>query len=79
MSGMGGPDDEAMHAQVLVDNYVELVRRHLPVGESAKECRDCGEVIPGARRSAQVGCQYCIDCQEQHDALPKVKILHHIL
>jgi len=79
MSGMGGPDDEAMHAQVLVDNYVELIRQHIPRGESRVRCLDCDEAIPEARREAQKGCLYCIDCQEDHDSLPKVKILHHIL
>lgn len=79
MSGMGGPDDDALHAQVLVDNYVALVRAHIPTGEAAKVCPDCGDPIPEARRLAQPGARYCVDCQVGHDALPKVRILTHLL
>jgi phage/conjugal plasmid C-4 type zinc finger TraR family protein len=79
MSGMGGPDDEALHAMVLVDNYVELVRSQIPQGPSALECQECGYEIPEARRLAQPGCQYCVECQVAHDKLPRVKILTHLL
>ena len=79
MSGMGGPDDEALHAMVLVDNFVELVRSQIPTGESALECQECGYDIPQARRQAQPGCRFCVECQVNHDKLPQIKILTHLL
>lgn len=79
MSGMGGPDDEALHAMVLVDNYVELVRSQIPRGPGTLECQECGYEIPAARRQAQPGARYCVECQVAHDKLPQVKILTHLL
>jgi phage/conjugal plasmid C-4 type zinc finger TraR family protein len=79
MSGMGGPDDEALHAMVLVDNFVELVRSQIPTGEAALECQDCGYDIPEERRQAQPGARYCVECQVAHDKLPQMKILNHLL
>lgn len=79
MSGMGGPDDEALHAMVLVDNYVELVRSQIPQGPGTLECQECGYEIPEARRKAQPGCRYCVECQVAHDKLPQMKILTHLL
>lgn len=32
--------------------------------ESLKECAECGEEIPEARRTAIKGCMLCIHCQE---------------
>ncbi|MDU4001396.1 TraR/DksA C4-type zinc finger protein [Pluralibacter gergoviae] len=32
---------------------------------SAKECRECGESIPEARRVNLPGVQTCIDCQQE--------------
>ena len=32
-----------------------------------KNCTDCGEPIPEARRKAVSGCLRCIDCQELHE------------
>jgi phage/conjugal plasmid C-4 type zinc finger TraR family protein len=34
---------------------------------SAKECVECGEDIPEARRVAVPGCQLCIYCQELNE------------
>ena len=30
---------------------------------AAIDCRDCGDEIPQARRSAVPGVQFCVDCQ----------------
>ncbi|MFK1433009.1 TraR/DksA C4-type zinc finger protein [Pseudomonas aeruginosa] len=41
-----------------------------PVGvavESAHECRECGDVIPHARREAVPGCVRCIECAGYHE------------
>ena len=40
-----------------------------PARESAKWCkgRGCGERIPGARRKAYPGAQFCLACQELNE------------
>jgi phage/conjugal plasmid C-4 type zinc finger TraR family protein len=35
--------------------------------QSQTHCRDCGEEIPLARRKAQRGCLYCIECQQARE------------
>jgi phage/conjugal plasmid C-4 type zinc finger TraR family protein len=80
MSGYGGnPDMEAEHAMILAENAIALARSMLPVGESEHFCLDCNEPIPEARRVAQKGCKYCIDCQVNHDTPPRIRMLDHIL
>ena len=37
-------------------------------GESRRECEECGEPIPEARRLAVPGVRLCIDCQQQSEA-----------
>lgn len=32
-------------------------------GESATECKSCGDDIPEARRQAVPGCRFCVECQ----------------
>lgn len=79
MSGYGGADDESVNAMAMVDNAIDLARMMLPTGPSNVLCRDCKEPIPEARRLAQVGCKYCIECQKEHDAPPRLKLLDRIL
>ena len=38
-------------------------------GQGLDECVDCGEPIPEARRRAVPGCQRCIDCQADSEAI----------
>lgn len=48
----------------------EALARHQRQPEnrgSLKNCTDCGEPIPEARRQAVSGCLRCIDCQELHE------------
>jgi len=35
--------------------------------ESAKECYECGDEIPEARRVAIAGCRYCASCQSERE------------
>ncbi|MFA0230725.1 TraR/DksA C4-type zinc finger protein, partial [Vibrio sp. 10N.261.45.A7] len=35
--------------------------------ESAKECYECGDEIPEARRVAIAGCRYCASCQAERE------------
>lgn len=46
-----------------------------PTKESAKECVECGDKIPGARRKALPGVTLCVNCQsflESRNKLRKV-------
>lgn len=36
-------------------------------GEGPRECEDCGEPIPEARRQAVPGCTRCVRCQEKFE------------
>lgn len=40
---------------------------HRPASESRRDCIDCEEPIPEARRKAAKGCQRCIACQTLHE------------
>lgn len=73
MSGYGGPDDDAINAQAMVDNYIDLALSQLPMGESSELCVCCGSRIPERRRLALKGVKHCIPCQEDREKV-KVKI-----
>lgn len=82
MSGMGGPDEEALHAIIMAENEEYRVRRALQEQKqrlSAILCKDCDELIPERRRVAVPGVQYCIICQPKHDRVIRQKMLYHIL
>lgn len=66
----GWTRDGAVQDQIddSVKDAVSLARALLPVGESAEECDDCGEVIPPKRRTALAGVRTCVACQSQRDA-----------
>ncbi|MDO1509309.1 MULTISPECIES: DksA/TraR family C4-type zinc finger protein [unclassified Neisseria] len=68
MAGGWAPDGaEQEQIEASLEDALALVRQHLPAGESARECIECGEPIPEARRQALPGVQLCIACQEQAD------------
>ncbi|EGV35780.1 DksA/TraR family C4-type zinc finger protein [Neisseria weaveri] len=68
MAGGWAPDRaEQEQIEASLEDALALVRQHLPAGESARECVECGEPIPEARRQALPGVQLCIACQEQAD------------
>jgi phage/conjugal plasmid C-4 type zinc finger TraR family protein len=73
MSGYGNADDDAINAQAITDNYIELARSQLPTGESLQYCLECGEEIPKLRRLALPGVKTCISCQKELDKI-KIKI-----
>ena len=76
MSGMGGPDEEALHAIIMAENEEQRVREMLMAQQqrpSALYCLDCGEDIPEERRSAVKGCQYCVCCQPKYDKIKRRK------
>jgi len=41
----------------------------IPRGPCAKDCADCGEPIPAARRRAAPGATRCVDCQQWAERL----------
>ncbi|BAU76146.1 TraR/DksA C4-type zinc finger protein [Metapseudomonas furukawaii] len=51
---------EAAQAEALQRSIDNRVRYQ---GESARECDECGDEIPQARRLAVPGCRFCVDCQ----------------
>lgn len=68
MAGGWAPDGaEQAQIDASLDDALAAVRQHLPVGESAYECAECGEPIPEARRRALPGVRLCIACQEEAD------------
>ena len=50
-----------------VEAAVERARSRMPVGESLKQCADCDEDIPEARRQALPGVRFCVKCQSRRD------------
>ena len=68
MAGGWAPDGaEQEQIEASLEDALALVRQHLPAGESAHECAECGEPISEARRQALPGVQLRIACQEEAD------------
>lgn len=51
-----------------VTDGVLAARSRLPVGEGTRDCVECGEEIPEARRRALPGAHTCIACQSGRDS-----------
>lgn len=65
----GWARDGAVQDQIdsTVADGVERARARLPKGPSRRECEECGETIPQARRDAIPGVRLCIGCQTELD------------
>ena len=66
----GWAKDGAVSEQIeasISDELARMKSQRQPVGESAKFCAECEELIPEARRLARPGVKLCIDCQEERD------------
>ena len=50
-----------------VEDAVNRARSKLPSGPGRRECEECGDAIPTARRQAMPGVRLCIACQEAMD------------
>lgn len=59
---MDNADRADSRVQTMIDTAIANRVRY--AGESARECIDCEEPIPQARRDAIPGCQRCVDCEE---------------
>jgi len=70
----GWAKDGAVQEQIdsTVDEAVARARSKLPRGESRRECEECGEPIPEARRQAIPGVRLCISCQSAMDAADNI-------
>ena len=68
----GWTRDGAVQDQIddTVKDAIELARLNLPSGHSARECEDCGEIIPKRRREALPGVRTCVACQSERDSRP---------
>ena len=66
----GFAKDGAVQDQIdaTVEDAVSRARDRLPRGESRKNCAECGEAIPEARRTAVPGVRLCVNCQDSRDA-----------
>jgi phage/conjugal plasmid C-4 type zinc finger TraR family protein len=51
-----------------VTDGVLTARARMPVGEGTRDCVECGEPIPDARRRALPSARTCIDCQSGRDS-----------
>ena len=66
----GWARDGAVQDQIdsTVEAAVERARANLPTGSSRRDCEECGEAIPEARRQAIPGVRLCVTCQNELDA-----------
>ena len=51
-----------------VTDGVLTARARMPVGEGTRDCVECGEPIPDARRRALPSARTCIDCSRDATA-----------
>ncbi len=67
---VGWARDGAVQDQIdaTVESEVSRARSCLTRGESLRQCEDCGEEIPEARRRAVPGVRRCVECQAELDA-----------
>ncbi|MFK8016504.1 MAG: DksA/TraR family C4-type zinc finger protein [Gammaproteobacteria bacterium] len=67
----GWSRDGAVQEQIdaSVDDAVKRARDQLPRGDSLRDCEECGELIPEARRAAVPGVRLCVACQSEQDQM----------
>jgi len=65
----GWARDGAVQDQIdaSVEDEVRHARARLGRGESLRECEECGERIPEARRQAVPGVRLCVGCRQERD------------
>jgi phage/conjugal plasmid C-4 type zinc finger TraR family protein len=66
---VGWARDGAVQDQIdaTVESEVSRARSHLARGQALRQCEDCGEEIPEARRRAVPGVRRCVQCQAEAD------------
>ena len=65
----GFAKDGAVQDQIdaSVEDAVNRARSKLPTGPGRRDCEECGDAIPTARRRAMPGVRLCVACQEALD------------
>ena len=65
----GWARDGAVQDQIdaSVEDAVQRARSKLPRGESLRNCEECDDAIPEARREAVPGVRLCVICQGLRD------------
>ena len=65
----GFAKDGAVQEQIdaSIEDAVKRARDQIPQGKSLKDCAECGNQIPDARREAVPGVRLCISCQSELD------------
>ena len=68
---VGWAHDGAVQEQIdaTVESEVARARSRRTSGESLRNCEECGEEIPEARRRAVPGVRRCVPCQAEVDKL----------
>jgi phage/conjugal plasmid C-4 type zinc finger TraR family protein len=76
---VGWTQDGAVQDQIdaTVESEVARARSRLTSGEGLRECEDCGEEIPEARRRAVPGVRRCRDCQAEVDRSEGARSLYN--
>ena len=71
----GFAKDGAVQEQIdaSINDAIQHAKDRLPQGQGAKNCDECGEPIPKARRQALPGVRLCIACQTQADESHKLQ------
>jgi phage/conjugal plasmid C-4 type zinc finger TraR family protein len=81
--GYTSSDAESEHALIVAENALQAVRLELYDQHThAAHCRECGDEIPPARRTAAPGCYQCVSCRslfELSNRKRTVKMLDRIL
>ncbi len=70
----GWAPDGAEQAQIdaSLADALSQVRERIASGESLRECEECGEAIPEARRRAVQGVRLCVQCQAAADKQQRI-------
>lgn len=76
-SGWSKDGDVQEQIDATIKDALKNVRRRLPAGPSLKNCEECGNEIPEARREAMPGVRLCISCQAEADKQVKDHSLYN--
>jgi phage/conjugal plasmid C-4 type zinc finger TraR family protein len=66
-TGWAGEGAVQEQIDATVKDAVERAKSKLAQGPGLRQCAECGEEIPEARRSAVPGVRLCLPCQEAQD------------
>ena len=76
-SGWSKDGDVQEQIDASIKDAIKNARRRLPSGPGLKDCGECGNAIPEARRAAMPGVRLCIACQEEADRQVKSHNLYN--